>query len=82
MNLHVLYTRTAVLLARSAAGTPPDGLPPVPELLTTLGPWSVAEVVDYLRDEHPDLAPDAAIQVAAFLASGATRQVLSFRPRG
>ena len=82
MNLHLVYTRSAVLLAAPAADVPSGALSSLPDFLTTLGPWSAAEVVDYLGDEHPGLEPGAAAQVAAFLASGATLRALAFRAPG
>ena len=82
MNLRLVYTRSAVLLARSAAGVSSGALSSLPDLLTTLGPWSAAEVVDYLGDEHPELEPGAATQVPAFLASGAALRALVCRSPG
>ncbi|MBK9496233.1 MAG: hypothetical protein IPO08_17365 [Xanthomonadales bacterium] len=41
-----------------------------PALMTTLGPWSVQALLDFLVDEHPDLDPSPLRQWSGLLASG------------
>lgn len=41
-----------------------------PGVMTTLGPWSVQAMLDFLVDEYPDLDPSPLRQWSALLASG------------
>ncbi|RKP47005.1 hypothetical protein [Trinickia fusca] len=70
MDLHVIYTRSdGILLSRRQYESWRQIQDEIPDYITSLGPWSLEQVVEYLDSEHSRLDPSAAEQVSTFLAS-------------
>jgi hypothetical protein len=83
MNLHVIYTRDdRVLLSRRHYDGWQEIQAEIDDYMTSLGPWSADEMIDYLDSEYPRLASSARQQVEAFLSSSEPVVVLRFTPRG
>ena len=65
--LHIVYLRDGkMLLTRKRYGGWRDIQDEYEGYATSLGPWPVEEVVEFLDADYPELRP-AAIRVAAFL---------------
>ncbi|EPX95434.1 hypothetical protein [Ralstonia insidiosa] len=78
VNLYVIYSRgDRVLLSRQNYESWQQIQEEVADYMTSLGPWSVEETVDYLNTEHPGLEPSAAEQVRALMVS--TESIASLR---
>ncbi|SIT46057.1 conserved hypothetical protein [Paraburkholderia piptadeniae] len=70
MDLHVIYTRSdRILLSRRPYESWRHIQDDVADYMASLGPWSSAETIEYLSQEHPELNPSASHQVGTFLAS-------------
>ena len=80
--LHIIYTRSALFLSRRAYASWWAIQAEFADYQTALGPLPVEEVVDFLREEYPDLWPPAAAQVAALLAGDAEQVAISFAVPG
>ena len=79
MNLHVIYTRSnVILLSRREYASWQQIQEDIADYMTSLGPWSAEQTVEYLREEHPDLSPDAAEQMRSFLSKGESTVSLRF----
>lgn len=79
MSLHVIYTRSdLVLLSRREYESWQRIQDEVADYMTSLGPWPAEEVIEFLREEYPDLWPDAAEQVNSFLSSDDQMVALQF----
>ena len=78
MPLHIIYTDTALLLSKRPYASWRDIQDAYPTFKTSLGPWSESEVITYLAEEHPDLSPPAATQVAEFVTRPEEAIVLRF----
>jgi|OM-RGC.v1.031307251 hypothetical protein len=79
LNLNVIYTRSnLILLSRRQYSSWQHIQEDVRDYMTSLGPWSPEQTIEYLREEHPDLSPDAAEQVRAFLSSSESSASLQF----
>ena len=76
--LHIIYTRSALLLSRRAYASWWAIQAEFADYQTSLGPWPVEEMIDFLHEEYPDLWPSAAAQVAALLAGDAEQAMISF----
>jgi len=82
MNLHVIYTRTnLVLLSRQDYASWRQIQEDIDDYMASLGSWSPEETIAYLQEEHPDLSPDAADQMRTFLSSGESTVALRFTPK-
>jgi hypothetical protein len=68
MPLHIIYTDTSLLLSKRRYASWHDIQDAYHGFKTSLGPWNASEVITYLAEEHPDLSPSAATQVAEFVA--------------
>lgn len=79
MPLHIIYTTQAMLLSREPFSSWQEIQDRHADYQASLGPWSEAEVIDYLTAEYPDLSPDAATQVALLRAGPALARPLSTR---
>ena len=51
------------------------------DYMTSLGPWSPKDVIEYLGTEYSDLSPSAADQVQAFLSGAQETVEVTFGPR-
>lgn len=78
MELHIIYTETAVFLSKKAYSTWQEVQRDFSAYKASLGPWLAFQVVEYLDDEHPALQPGASQQVAQFLAGSSLVVELSF----
>ncbi|MCB9705236.1 MAG: hypothetical protein H6711_25400 [Myxococcales bacterium] len=78
MALHVIFTDATVFLSRCEYASWREVQDDFAGYKASLGPWSPAEVIEYLRDDHPDLVPDATTQVEGFLRSGDEVTELTF----
>lgn len=77
-QIYIIYTETEVLLSRRSFGSWREIQEAYATYRSSLGPWSVDEVVEYLEYEYRDLWPSARVQVDSFLAGGAESCVLAF----
>ncbi|WP_146014380.1 hypothetical protein [Paraburkholderia rhynchosiae] len=83
MNLYLIYTRSnLILLSRREYESWQQIQEDIDDYMTSLGPWSAEETVEYLREEHPDLSPDAAEQMRSFLSKGESTVSLRFAHNG
>lgn len=77
-QIHIIYTEAEMLLSRRVFVSWQEIQEAHEAYKTSLGPWSVDEVVEYLEDEYRDLSPPARVQMDFFLAGGAETHVLAF----
>lgn len=77
-QIHIIYTEAEMLLSRRVFVSWQEIQEAHEACKTSLGPWSVDEVVEYLEDEYRDLSPPARVQMDSFLAGGAETHVLAF----
>lgn len=83
MNLHVIYTRSNLLiLSRREYASWRQIQDDIDDYMSSLGPWTATQTVEYLQEEHPDLSPNAAEQMRAFLATGDSTISLRFASDG
>ncbi|HWS25312.1 MAG TPA: DUF523 domain-containing protein [Xanthomonadales bacterium] len=75
----IIHTAHGMYLSRSCKLSWRDFQELWPDFQTSLGPWSVEAVIDYLDEEHPDLWPPAEQQVRALECAETTQHRLSFR---
>lgn len=78
MQLTLIYTESNFLLSKKQYLSWREVQDDYPDYKTSLGPWSVDEVVEYLAEEYPKLNPSADEQVNNFLADAAIVKVLTF----
>ena len=78
-RLHIIITRTDVLLSRQSYPDWRAIQAAVPEYVASLGPWAPEEVVSYLQLEWSGLEPSASSQVQSFLSGGVSETRLTFR---
>jgi len=78
-DMHIVYTEDGVHLSVAPHSSWQEVQAAYPKYKASLGPWSGAEVVEFLADEYPDLVPSAAEQVRLLLASQAQDCVVTFR---
>lgn len=70
MDLHVIYKRSnRILLSCRLYKSWHKIQDDFCDYMASVGPWSPAETIEYLGDEHPELHPNAIDQVTDFLAS-------------
>jgi hypothetical protein len=71
MPLHIVYLRDGRMLLTKKRYDDWRGIQDEYEAyITSLGPWSVAEVIEFLDAEYPDLRP-ATARVHAFMRGDA-----------
>ncbi|MDF8362569.1 hypothetical protein [Achromobacter anxifer] len=81
MNLHVIYSGSnMMLLSRREYVSWQQIQDEIADYMTSVGPWPVDEIIEFLRDEYPDLSPDAAEQVNSFLSGDDQVVALQFIP--
>lgn len=76
--LHLIYTGHGIMVSKQQYRSWPDIQQQHHDYITSLGPWSAAEVIDFLQAEYPDLQPSAQEQVSALLAGEPSACVLGF----
>lgn len=64
MQLHIIYTETAMLLSKKEYLTWQDVQRDFQDYKASLGPWADDEVADYLNEEYSDIFPDVQAQIA------------------
>jgi hypothetical protein len=83
VHLRVIYTRSnLILLSRREYASRQQIQEDIEDYMTSLGPWSAEETVEYLRQEHPDISPDAAEKMRSFLSKGESTVARRFAPDG
>jgi hypothetical protein len=67
--LHIIYLESKMLLSRKQYPGWRQIQEEFPDYKTSLGPWPVSEVLDFLRAEYPISQPFTREQIERFLAS-------------
>ncbi|WP_027606921.1 MULTISPECIES: hypothetical protein [unclassified Pseudomonas] len=78
MQIHIIYTRTVMLLSKHTYQSWREIQNQYPDYMTSLGPWEEDTVIEYLADEYPELSPRPQEQVNAFIADTQEARVLTF----
>ena len=78
MQIHIIYTRTAMLLSKHPYQSWREIQNQYSDYTTSLGPWEEDTVIEYLADEYPELSPHSQEQVNAFIADTQEVRVLTF----
>ena len=78
MELHIIYTDSNVVLSKKKYDEWNQIQEEYPDYKASLGPWSLDEVIDFLKDEYDNLLPSASIQVNEFSDSSVIAKELSW----
>ena len=78
MRIHIIYTRTVMLVSRHPFQSWKEIQNQYPDYMTSLGPWDKDTVIEYLADEHPELFPHPRDQIDALIADAQVARVLTF----
>lgn len=78
VQIHIIYTRTGMLLSKHPYQSWIEIQDQYPDYMTSLGPWEEETVIEYLADEYPELFPHPQEQVIAFIADTPEARVLTF----
>jgi len=78
VQIHIIYTRTVMLLSKHTYQSWREIQNQYPDYMTSLGPWEEDTVIEYLADEYPELSPRPQEQVNAFIADTQEARVLTF----
>ncbi len=81
MQLHIVYTATEMLLTKKSYSSWREIQGEYPTYKASLGPWSEAEVLEFIEPEYPNLSPSASEQIMSFVSSPNETVELSFLPR-
>ncbi|HWT17049.1 MAG TPA: hypothetical protein VN581_14830 [Patescibacteria group bacterium] len=81
MQLYLIYTDTQMLVSRHPYASWQDIQAQLADYKASLGPWEVADVIEYLADQYDDLEPAAEVQIAALLAASEDTRVVQFAAR-
>ncbi len=81
MDLHVVFTDSAVLLSRRRYASWRAIQDEFADYKASLGPWSPEVVIDWLGSEYSDLSPAAREQVHGFLAGSHEVAEVTFAAR-
>ena len=76
--LHIIYTESEVLLSKRKWASWREIQDAVPRYKASLGPWALAETVQFLQNEYSDLRPAAEMQVRALETSEQETVALTF----
>lgn len=68
-TLHIIYLESQILLSKKRYTEWREIQDEFVDFKTSLGPWPVAEVLDFLRTEYPKIWPFTDEQVRRFLDS-------------
>ena len=69
IQLHIIYLESRMLLTKKQYSGWREIQDEFADYRTSLGPWSVAAVLDFLRSEYPKHRPFSDEQVRSFLDS-------------
>ena len=72
--LHLIYTHSEMFVSKRPWSSWREIQDACAGYMSSLGPWSEEETIDCLRDEYPNLWPNAEGQIGA-LMSGAVQTV-------
>lgn len=78
MNLHIIYTESAVLLSKKQYKLWREIQDEYSDYKASLDPWTSEEIEEYLADEYSKIYPAAAEQVRGFIKASNTVHVLTF----
>ncbi|KTF17026.1 hypothetical protein [Pseudoalteromonas sp. H105] len=68
--MHIVITEKEVILTKHDYQSFREIQNDFFDYVTSLGPWSFEEIVDYLEIEYPNIAPSAKEQVEGLINSG------------
>ena len=80
MELHIIYTSSEMLLSKKIYNSWREIQEEYSDYKTSLGPWPIPEILDYLESEYSGLDPSPSTQINQFISSAASSVVLAFRP--
>jgi hypothetical protein len=78
MNLHIIYTESEMLLSKKQYESWREIQDEYPDYKTSLGPWSIEEIEEFLADEYSKIYLPASEQVHTFIQSSNTVHVVTF----
>ena len=78
MDLHIIYTRSRMLLSKKRYASWKQIQDEFEDYVASLGPWPSSEVISYLAEDYPNASLSAAEQVQRFLESPCETADLSF----
>lgn len=77
--LHLIYTHNEMFVSRRPWSSWREIQDAFDGYMSSLGPWSKDETIAYLRDEYPNLEPNAEEQIVALTFGAFETVALSFR---
>lgn len=77
--LHLIYTRGEMFASKRPWSSWREIQDAYAGYMSTLGPWSDEEMIDYLQDEYPNLSPNAERQISALMSGTVETVALIFR---
>lgn len=80
VRYYVLYVSDGIMITKRDYTSKTHLVAEVPDCLTYYGPWSESRVIDFLADAHPELWPEAEVQIAVLRSTGAEYCRLTFAP--
>ena len=78
MHLTLIYTESSFLISKKQYLSWREVQDEYTDYKTSLGPWSVEEVIGFLTEEYSTLNPSAHKQVTSFLMDSAIVKSLTF----
>ncbi len=78
MQIKIIYLEDDMLISKESYDSWRQIQDEFESYKTSLGPWKVEEVIEYLNDEYTNLNPNAAIQVKRLLQDAQKTRKLSF----
>lgn len=81
MQLHVIYTKSEMLLSKKHYGSWREIQDEYEDYKTSFGPWAKEEVLEFIEEEYPEMDPRPSIQIDSLIHSGKECHVFTFKPR-
>ncbi|WP_090368589.1 hypothetical protein [Ferrimonas sediminum] len=78
MELHLIYTDSNVVLSKKKYADWVQIQEDFPDYKTSLGPWNLDEMIDFLNEEYDNLLPSASAQVNDLSSSSVITKELSW----
>ena len=78
MHLTLIYTESNLLLSKKQYSSWREIQDEYSDYKTSLGPWSVGEVIEFLTEEYSNLNPSAREQINNFVEDAAIIKTLGF----
>lgn len=78
MKLHIIYTVSGMFLSKKRYDSWHEIQHEYPDYKASLGPWSIEETEEYLKQEYPGIDPLPSEQVGDFVKSTDTVRDISF----